>query len=359
MKIAICTGGGDCPGLNVAIQVLVKQLRGKLNFEAYGIRGSFNGLMEQPPNLEPLEIPDVTDIHMKGGTILGSSSSNNPYTSEAKELAITKTLNGFRKSNLDGVIVIGGEGTQGIAALLSERGLPVIGIPKTIDNDLPGTDITIGFSTASETIQKATEKLHSTAESHDRVMVLEVMGRNNGSLALEGGLAGNAHVILLPEIPFRIESVIDKIMARKKAGRKFSVIVVAEGAFEFGDEPLYQKTPDQKVVLGGIGKQLADKVQKLTKMETRVTVLGHLQRGGVPNLNDKLLAAKFADHAVNLLTKKNFGKYLGICKGEVVEHEYKNLVRGKGKPLSLNNEFVRVAENSGICLGRPLKFSIN
>jgi 6-phosphofructokinase 1 len=359
MRIGICTGGGDCPGLNVAIQAAVRQIIGKYNFKAFGIRESFNGLMDDPVKVLPLEMADVSDIHMKGGTILGTHSSGNPYAvKDTKQKAIDDTLQGLKDANLDGVLVIGGEGTQGIAALLDEHGLPLVGIPKTIDNDLPGTDLTIGFSTACDTIRDATEKLHSTAESHDRVMVLEVMGRNSGSLALEGGLAGNAHIILIPELPFSMDEVISKIKSRQNAGRKFSVVVVAEGAFEKGDKPHFKKTPDEKKVLGGIGKSVADKIQNATGIETRITVLGHLQRGGVPNLNDKLLAARFASKAVDLLASKKFGIYLGIKGDKIVEHQYKTLDRGIGKPVPSDHDYISTCENTGTSLGRKLNFKI-
>ena len=213
MKIGICTGGGDCPGLNAAIRAAVKHIKGTYGYEAIGIRDSFNGIMERPQRFAPLEFADVTDILWKGGTILGTFSSGNPFADKAnKGKAIKDTLEGLKVAGIDNILVIGGEGTQGIAALLSEHNLPLVGIPKTIDNDLPGTDFTIGFSTASDIVRDATEKLHSTAESHDRVMVLEVMGRNSGSIALEGGLSGGAHAILIPEIPFSIEEITKKIL---------------------------------------------------------------------------------------------------------------------------------------------------
>ena len=358
MKIGICTGGGDCPGLNAAIRAAVKHIRGTYGHDAIGIRDSFNGIMDRPQRLERLEFEDVTDILWKGGTILGTFSSGNPYANPKKrDQAIKDTLDGLKLAGIDAVLVIGGEGTQGIAALLSEHGLPLVGIPKTIDNDLPGTDLTIGFSTATDIVRDATERLHSTAESHDRVMVLEVMGRNSGSIALEGGLAGGAHVILIPEIPFSIEEISKKIIARKNIGRKFSVIVVAEGAYEEGDKPHFKKTPDEKKVLGGIGNVIAAKLKDTTGMETRVTVLGHLQRGGSPNLNDRLLATRFAVKAVDLLVQKKYGIYLGIKNDQIVEHNYKDLDRGVGKPVPLDHDYIKSGEAIGVSLGRKLDFN--
>lgn len=359
MKIGICTGGGDCPGLNTAIRAAVKHIRGSFQFEAYGVRDSFNGIMERPIRVNPLEFEDVTEIFTKGGTILGTSSSGNPYADpKTKDKAIKDTLEGLKMAGLDAMLVIGGEGTQGIAALLSEHGLPLVGIPKTIDNDLPGTDLTIGFSTAADVVRDATERLHTTAESHYRVMILEVMGRNSGALALEGGLAGGAHVILLPEIPFNLEEVSKKIIARKNLGRNFSVVVVAEGAYEVGDKPHFKKTPDEKKVLGGIGQSLASKIQASTGMETRVTVLGHLQRGGSPNLNDRLLASRLAVKAIDLIVEKKFGIYLGISEGKIIEHQYKTLDRGAGRAVPLDHDYIDACEKTGISLGRSTDFTL-
>lgn len=354
MKIGICTGGGDCPGLNAAIRTAVKTLRGRYGFETYGIKDSFNGLMEgSSTGVFPLEIDDVTDILTKGGTILGTHSSGNPYRDpKKKQDAINKTLEGLKKHSLDGVLVIGGEGTQGIAALLSEHGLPLVGIPKTIDNDLPGTELTIGFSTAADIVRDATEKLHSTAESHHRIMILEVMGRNSGAIALEGGLAGGAHIILIPEIPYSVDSIVKKIRSRSDMGRGFSVVVVAEGAHPVGEDLKYKKTSDNKKVLGGIGNLLAHELKDRVNAEARVTVLGHLQRGGAPNLNDRLLAMRLATRAAEAIADKRFGKYLGIMGDKVVEHDYSDLDRGKRRTVPLDSDYIKVCENIGVSLGR-------
>lgn len=360
MRLGISTGGGDCPGLNAVIRAVVKEARGLRDIEVVGIRDSFNGLMVDPIEVKNLEFEDVTDILTKGGTILGTHNRGNPYAHKdpkVRDERIQQTLDGAKKAKLDAMIVIGGDGTQSIGTLFHERGLPVIGIPKTIDNDLPGSDDTIGFASSVDIVTDAIERLQSTAESHYRLMILEVMGRNSGYIALHGGIAGGAHVVLMPEIPFDLDAVTQKIQERKKLGRNFSVVVVAEGAHEAGGDRLTKSEQDGKKTLGGIGEYVAKELSQSTSMETRVTVLGHVQRGGSPNCHDRILAARFAHHAVSLACKKKFGRCVAIKGNEIYDFPIEQLSEGRQRKVDLQSDTVAAAEAIGICLGRKLPFS--
>ena len=362
MRLGISTGGGDCPGLNAVIRAVVKESIGLRNIEIIGVRDSFNGLMEDPVQAKELKLSDVTDILTKGGTILGTHNRGNPYNHpdpKIREDRINKTLAGAKKIGLDAMLVIGGDGTQCIGSLFQERGLPIIGIPKTIDNDLPGSDDTIGFSTSVGIVTDAVERLQSTAESHYRLMVLEVMGRNSGYIALHGGIAGGAHVILVPEIPFEFEPIAHKILERKKLGRNFSVVVVAEGAHEAGGERVTKSEQDGKKNLGGIGSYVAKVLNEKTAMETRVTVLGHVQRGGPPNPHDRILAARFAHHALKLAVEKKFGRCVAIDGNRIYDFPLSDLSKGNQRKVQLDSDTVEAAESIGICLGRQIPFSAN
>ncbi len=352
MKIGICTGGGDCPGLNAAIKAIVASSI-QQGHEVIGIRDSLTGLLESPPRYQTLLWNHVDDILTRGGTILGTDNSGNPYSDPTKrDQRIKTTLENAKLLGLDVLIVIGGEGTQAIAALLSDAGLPVIGVPKTIDNDLPATDKTIGFDSAVDIVRESVERLQSTAESHDRIMILEVMGRDSGYIALHGGLAGGANVILIPEIQFEVSKIAAAIDLRKKRGIHYSVVVVAEGACGKGESPFYMKSADQKEVLGGVGNQLAKTLHKATGMETRVTVLGHVQRGGSPSANDRILATRFGVKAVEEALKQNFGTYLALQGSSIVALSYKGLKMGERKQISLQDDHITSAERIGIHLGR-------
>ena len=360
MRLGVCTGGGDCPGLNAAIRAIVKEANGVHGLDVIGIQDSFNGLMEDPPKGAPLNFSDVTDILYKGGTIIGTHNRGNPYSGADKQLVeerINKTLEGARTLGLDALIVIGGDGTQAISSLFQERGLNIIGIPKTIDNDLPGSDSTIGFSTAVDVVTDAIQRLQSTAESHDRVMVLEVMGRNSGFIALHGGIAGGAHAILIPEVPFDSRYIEEKLKERKALGRNFSVVVVAEGAKEIGTGAFTKTENDGKANLGGVGTHVANTINRLTGMETRVTVLGHVQRGGSPNPSDRVLATRFAHRAVSLALKSTFGVCVAMKGEELYEIPLERFAEGEQRQVDLNSDTVATAESIGITLGREFTFS--
>lgn len=358
MKLGICTGGGDCPGLNAVIRSVVKSAIGCHGWEVWGIRDSFNGLMARPFDIRRLSQDDVADVLARGGTILGTTNEGNPFNLNSKEgrgKALDKSrlvVEAYRDIGLDGLFVVGGDGTQGIAAKFVELGLNIIGVPKTIDNDLAGTELTLGFETAVEVAADAIARLSSTAESHERIMILEVMGRDAGHIALHAGLAGGAHVVLLPEIPFTYKSIIAKVEERRKMGRHYSVIVVAEGAYEKGTSTSWTTSAAGSKQLGGIGSIVAQQLHDMTGAETRVTVLGHVQRGGSPCPRDRVVATAFGVHAVELAARKKFGRVVVLNGGKVTNIPYKD-VAGKQRPVALDDIFVRAAEDTGVCLGRP------
>jgi phosphofructokinase-like protein len=306
-RIGIITGGGDCPGLNAVIRAVVKTAMFKYGWEVFGFKDGYRGLvLNQYIKFGP---DDASGILDKGGTILGTSNRDNPFNFkvqvddkiEYRDMS-DDVIKNVRALNIDSMIIIGGDGTLTSARDFSKKGLNIVGVPKTIDNDLSGTDLTFGFMTAVDTATDAIDKLHSTAESHHRVMILEVMGRYAGWIALKSGIAGGADVILIPEIPYDINKVADKIIERKQAGKHFSIVVVAEGAKSSAGEVVVSKvlkdSPDP-VRLGGIGNKIAEEIEALTGIETRVTVLGHLQRGGRPIPYDRILSTRFGVAAVD------------------------------------------------------------
>ena len=316
MRIAISTGGGDAPGLNAVIRaaVLAAIHRG---WECVGIRRGFGGLLGDG-EVVPLGPSEVRGITHLGGTILGTTNRGDPFRWREQRPDGTwserdrsdELVAAFRSHGLDALIAIGGEGTLGIALRLMGKGIPVVGVPKTIDNDVGGTVATFGFDTAVATATDAIDKVHSTAESHERVMVVEVMGRHAGFIALNAGLAGSADVILIPEIPFDIAKVCDKIRQREAAGRHFSIVVVAEGAVPKGGTVSLIDPEHER--LGGIGDTVAHSIQEMTGKETRSLVLGHLQRGGSPTTFDRLLGLRFGAAAVRLVGEHKFGYMVAL-----------------------------------------------
>jgi 6-phosphofructokinase 1 len=352
MKLAVCTGGGDCPGLNPVIRALVKYAKNRYNIELIGIEDSFNGLISRPLRTVKLTSENVSDILDRGGTILGTSNSGDTLrgANEKKHAELVK--GGLQELGAAGLLVIGGEGTQGMAQSLIRAGINIIGIPKTIDNDLPDTEQTIGFASCVDLVAESVLRLRSTAESHDRIMIIEVMGRDSGYIALHGGIAGGAQIILLPEIKFSYEKIIEKIRQRKQQGRKYSLVVVSEGASPEGEEPLYRGISPQQRVLGGIGQEIAQKLHQLTSMDTRYTVLGHLQRGGAPNAADKLLATRFAIKAIDLAYQQQFNQITVLKRGRIESLPYHPTKRFERQKIANSDELLIAAEGIGICLGR-------
>jgi 6-phosphofructokinase 1 len=315
-KIGILTGGGDCPGINPVIRAVVRKGINE-GYEIIGIKNGWEGLIEN--DTLKLNLDAVSGILPKGGTILGTSRTN-PYK---KPEDLQKAKDHYKKLGLDALIVVGGEDTLGVAAKLIKDGIPnIVGVPKTIDNDLSSTDYTFGFDTALNTAMECIDKLHTTAESHHRIIVVEVMGRHAGWIATEAGIAGGADVILIPEMPVDIEEVCNLIKNRHQRGKTFSIVVVAEGAkFKEGTILTQEEKLDEfgHVRLGGIGEFLAGEIEKKTGYETRVSVLGHIQRGGTPTAFDRILGTRFGVKAVELAKSKSFGKMVALSGNKIIE----------------------------------------
>jgi len=315
VKIGILTGGGDCPGLNPAIRAVVKKSV-KSGYEVVGIRDGWKGLIEL--NYKNLSSETASGILHLGGTILGTSRTNPFATADGPQ----KVIENIHRIGLDALVAIGGDDTLGVAYKLYGKGVNTIGIPKTIDNDLSATDFTFGFDSAVNIVMDALDNLHSTAESHHRVLVVEVMGRHAGWIATYGGLAGGADYILVPEKPFTIDEVCSSIKRRHSVGKTFSIIVVAEGAVLAEAEKIITKDTRKDAfghaMLGGIGKFLCEEIEKKTGYECRDVVLGHLQRGGSPTAFDRILATRYGIAAVELIQKKDFGKMVALRGNKII-----------------------------------------
>ncbi len=344
MKIGILTGGGDCPGLNAVIRAVVRKAA-SFGYETVGIRDGWRGMVEA--HTQPLDINSVSGILPKGGTILGTSRTN-PYKEEDGEQEIIKNMKNLA---IDTLIAVGGEDTLGVASKVHKAGVKIVGVPKTIDNDISGTDFTFGFDTAVNIATEAIDRIHTTAESHNRVMVVEVMGRHTGWIALYAGLAGGADVILIPEKPFDLDNVADVIKKRHNRGKSFSIVVVSEGArFIPGSE----MARDGKLIvqdvkldafghvrLGGIGNLLADEIEKRTGFETRATILGHIQRGGSPTAADRVLATRFGVYAVEMIKHGKFGRMAALHGNAIGDVE---LAEAIGHLKTVDLDLFRVAE---------------
>ena len=320
MRIGVLTGGGDCPGLNAVIRGVVRKSIVQYGWEVYGIKNGWGGYLHNI--FEPLDLRQVSGILPKGGTILGTSRTNPFKTEGGAETIIANAA----RMGVDATIAVGGEDTMGVAWKLHKMGMPTVGVPKTIDNDLGGTDYTFGFDTAVNIATEAIDRLHTTAESHDRVIVVEVMGRHTGWIAVFAGIAGGADVILIPEKPFEIEKICEMIKSRQEHGKKFSIVVVAEGAkllCKDADEDRVfvqsTKTDDfGHVRLGGVGSVLGKEIERRTGFETRVSVLGYVQRGGTPTASDRVLATRFGVKACELIAKGEFGNMAALRGNKII-----------------------------------------
>jgi len=357
-RIAILTGGGDAPGLNAVIRAVVKTAIRDYDCVVRGIKHGYEGLLD-PEGVFPLTIEAVRGILPKGGTILGAANRGNPFArrvlrdgEEIIEDASNDIVGCIQELNLDALIVVGGDGTLRIARELYEKGVPVVGVPKTIDNDVGGTDITFGFDTALDTATDALDKLHTTAESHHRVMVLEVMGRNAGFIALQSGVAGGADVILLPEIPFHFEAICHKITSRIQNGSKFSIIVVSEGAHPHDEQQVFRRAGDKVFTarLGGIGQVVATFIEKVCGAEARVTVLGHLQRGGQPTAFDRWLATRYGAAAVRAVANDKLGHMVALRGTDIIDIPLAQAL-AVPKCVDVNGDGVLTARSLGISLG--------
>lgn len=357
-RIGVLTGGGDCPGLNAALRAVTKTAINEHGMSVVGFKDGYEGLVEN--KYRELSYDDVSGILERGGTILGSSNKADPFHYPVKKgdgiafLDLSeRALKNARRRGVRALVCIGGDGTLSTAERLEQKGLPCIGIPKTIDNDLRGTDFTFGFDSALRTATEAIDKIHTTAESHHRVMVIEVMGRYVGWLALCSGIAGGGDVILIPEIPYRIKVICDLVKARHRKGRRFSIVVVSEGARAAGGKMVVARmvsdSPDP-VRLGGIGRVLADEIEKKTGLETRVTILGHLQRGGGPTPFDRILATRFGVEAVRLAAEGESGRMVGIRGEKIVSVPIHNAIERR-RSVPRNSPLIRAARAVGSCFG--------
>ncbi len=358
MRIAISTGGGDAPGLNAVIRAATLSALDR-GWSVMGIKRGYAGLLGEDEVVE-LDADAVRGIAHLGGTILRTTNRGNPLKYPVKQpdgsyQEIDRSgelMENARKLGIEAIISIGGDGSLAIAQQLVERGMCIVGVPKTIDNDVAGTVTTFGFDTAVQTAIEAIDKLHTTAESHDRVMLLEVMGRHAGFIALHSGVAGTADVVLIPEIPWRIEKVCEHVMERDRAGRRFSIIVVAEGARdESGAETILgESLPGQDRRVGGIAQRLVKRIQEMTGKETRSMVLGHLQRGGMPTGYDRLLATRFGGAAAQAVADGKWGHMVALQTPNIVTVPIVEALR-EPKRVDPNHDVVRTARAVGISFG--------
>ncbi len=360
-RVGILTGGGDCSGLNAVIRGVTRAAIIGSGARVIGIEGGFEGLITG--QTEELTVRNTRDILTLGGTILGTTNKGNPfeYRQLASDGSITvsdysdKALETYKKLELDCLFVVGGEGTLEIGYKFQKKGANVIGIPKTIDNDLEGTDYTFGYQTAVEVACDALDRLQTTGKSHQRVMILEVMGRTAGWIALEAGIAGGAHIILIPEIPYSIDRVVEKIKLRAEGGSPFSIIVVAEGAKEEGGDVITQASAITRLQgvpqLGGVGAYLAEQIKKRVDLEVRCTVLGHIQRGGSPCAFDRVLGTRLGSEAVRAAEEGKFGVMVALRTPDIVLVPLSQLA-GKVRRVPADSQLIRSAEAIGISMGR-------
>ncbi|MBV6402757.1 MAG: Pyrophosphate--fructose 6-phosphate 1-phosphotransferase [Anaerolineales bacterium] len=356
-RIGILTGGGDAPGLNAVIRAAVKTAIYEYDSEVLGIRNGYDGFIEAD-GIIPLNIDSVRGLLPRGGTILGAANRGNPYARkivrDGKEVMIDvsdEIIKGIKRLEMDALLVLGGDGTLHIAHELCKKGAPVIGVPKTIDNDISGTELTFGFDTAVNTATEAIDKLHTTAEAHHRVMVLELMGRDAGFIALHAGVAGGADVILIPEIPFTFESILAQVRQRVQDGYLFSIIVVSEGAKPQGGEQVFSRGGDEIYVprLGGIGLRVGEYIEK-HGYESRVTVLGHLQRGGSPTPFDRWLATRFGAAAVRLAAQGKFDRMVALRAGKIIDVSLEE-VNATAKRVDVTDDAILTARGMGVSFG--------
>jgi phosphofructokinase-like protein len=360
-SIAILTGGGDCPGTNAVIRAVAKKAILEHKLEVIGIEDGYDGMITN--RYRRLEYSDVSGILTIGGTILGTSNTSNPYRYAVKagkrlklEDVSQAAIAGLNKLNVDCLICIGGDGTLNIADNLFRDGVPIIGIPKTIDNDLLGTDITFGFDSAVCVATEGIDRLHTTAQSHHRVMIVEVMGRNAGWIALHAGTAGGGDIILIPEIPYDIDVVAEKVLQRSKRGKRFTIVVVSEGAKSKGGDLVVQrivKESTDPIRLGGIGFVLGSQIEQATGVETRTVVMGHLLRGGTPTPFDRVLATRLGTRAIDMMKNKKYGYMVGVQNNLLVEVPLEDVAKGK-KLVPLDDPLIQSARSVGTCFGDRL-----
>jgi len=362
-RIGILSGGGDCPGINAVIRGVAKKAILELGAEIVGIEDGYEGLVNN--RYRKLELGDLSGILTLGGTILGTSKKANPYRYAMRDGSklifkdmSRQALANARRMGLDCLVAIGGDGTLGIAYKLFRDGVPVIGVPKTIDNDIIGTEVTFGFDSAVWIATEGIDRLHTTAQSHHRIMIVEVMGHNAGWLALHSGVAGGGDIILIPEIPYDIDAIAEKVRDRHKHGKRFSIVVVAEGAKPKGGDVVIQrivKESSDPIRLGGIGFVLGKQIENITGIETRTVVMGHLQRGGTPTPHDRVLATRLGTKAVDMIKDGSFGHMVAVQKGALVKFPLKSVAKGVRK-VPLDHPLIASARSLDTSFGdRKLK----
>jgi 6-phosphofructokinase 1 len=357
--IGLVTGGGDAPGLNAVIRAVVKTAIGEYGLRVIGIEDSFEGLLDETRTRE-LRPEDVRGLLPRGGTVLGTRNRGRFVERDAEgghrhpEEVFRQAVANLQRLGVDALVAVGGEGTLAIASEFDRRGFHVVGVPKTIDNDLAATELTFGFVTALDIATEALDRLHTTAESHDRVMVLEVMGRHAGWIALHSGVSGGADVILIPEIPFSMERVAAKVAERERCGSQFSIVVAAEGACEVEGQEVYQDAGgrEHSPRLGGIGHRVAHELGELTGKEARCVVLGHLQRGGSPNAFDRMLATNFGSAAVRALVSGERGVMVALQAANIITVPISEAIANL-KTVPADSQLVRTARDVGVSFGAP------
>ena len=357
-RIAILTGGGDCPGMNAVIRAVAKKAILEYGLEVIGIEDGYEGTIHS--RHRRLQYDDVSGIITLGGTILGTSNTANPYRYplrrgdklEFQDIS-HQAISNIKKLEIDCLVCIGGDGTLSIASRLFKDGVAIIGVPKTIDNDLRGTDITVGFDSAVYIATEGIDRIHTTAQSHHRVMIVEVMGRHAGWIALHAGIAGGGDIVLIPEIPYDIDVIVEKVKERNKKGKRFSIIVVSEGAKPKGGDIVIKRVVEEstdRVRLGGIGFVLGSQIEKLTGIETRAVTMGHLQRGGVPTPFDRILATRLGTKAVEMIANERYGYMAGVKGDSLVEVSLEDVAKGTRK-IPLGHPLIRSARSVGTCFG--------
>jgi ATP-dependent phosphofructokinase / diphosphate-dependent phosphofructokinase len=359
LKICINTGGGDAPGLNAVIEAVTMAAYNR-QWEVYGIKSGYAGLLntEEIIRLTPDKVEGIASL---GGTILGTTNKGNPFMMpvcnaagecEQRDLS-DRVMENFRRLHFDALVAVGGDGSLDIAHRFAAKGMPVVGVPKTIDNDIGGTVITFGFDTAVSIATEAIDRLHSTAKSHDRIMVVEVMGRNAGFIALNSGISGNADVILLPEIPFEIDKVCEKLMENELRGHKYAIVVVAEGAVPKGGDVITKGGPElgrQHVILGGMAEHVAREISQRTGKDSRSLVLGHLQRGGSPTTFDRLLSLRFGAAAVRAIEQGKFDHMVALQSPDIICVPLEEALAVQ-KRVRVDGDTVLTGRDLGICFG--------
>ncbi len=361
-RVLVATGGGDCPGLNAVIRAIVKRAAKEKNWEVIGSVEAFNGILREPTEIVVLDEKRVSGIHVQGGTIIGTTNKGGPFAWPVKKPDGTyeyvdrsdEMIRKLSYMDVDAVINIGGEGSQKISQMLYEKGLNIIGVPKTIDNDLLATDFTFGFQTAVQIATEAVDKLVSTAQSHNRTLILEVMGRYAGWIALHAAVAGGAEVCLIPEIPYDINKVVERLESRYHKGRGFAIVVIAEGAKPIGGEVAGVKSDEvgyENLRLMGAAARLMKELKASGfEADMRETVLGHLQRGGIPNAYDRILATEFGAKAFEMVLEKDFGKMVAYRHPDIVAVPLKEVIGGE-KLVTPDHPLVKAARGIGISFG--------